>query len=332
MGTELPNDILKEIQSQKLFSMACDIKRLPGDASNREYFRLSEPDKNVRSILMLLNAPEAFRSEEITQAGVQSAELDFVTIGRNWKKQGIQVPEILCVGKNYLLIEDFGEELLYDRRQQEDSLSYYELALEELVKIQKLTPSSLVKSRIYSPELLHWETEHFIEYALEKRNCRLSQAALVELREFFKKLIQKLSWSPYVVTHRDYHSKNLMLIGVEPKIGVIDFQDALMGPDTYDLASLLRDSYVQFSDEEENKLIEVYENLIGKKMNWQNYSLMSLQRNLKAVGRFFYISLVKKRDSHLPYVHPTMHRVYKSLDQVGEKSILSILRENFEND
>jgi len=305
--------------------------KLPGDAGNRSYYRLKS---SKRSLMLMVNAIDAFKSEEAAATGQKiSTELDFVNIGRDWRSQGIQVPEILWVSQDshLVLLEDFGDLLLFVRRQAGNAHEEYRRALLELVKIQNSKPSPRILSRGFSKELLAWEFEHFVEYALEKRSKPMSAGQLASLRNWMKTVVDHLSALPQIVCHRDYHSKNL-IVRESGLIGVIDFQDALMGPDTYDLASLLRDSYVRFEDAEEEELLQSFESAARKKIDRTQFGLISLQRNMKAAGRFYYIQIVKGRDSHIPFVKPSLQRIFRSLKQLNEIEILSILETSMAGD
>jgi len=255
-------------------------------------------------------------------------------IDRAMEGLGLRVPHIHYVDprQEFMLLEDLGGELLYDRRQKDLAHDWYGKALEELARLQKAKPFEPVSSRQYTEDLLHWEAEHFVEYALEKNGKKVPEGALSEIREFLKRAVVDIAKSPKVVTHRDYHSKNLMILEAEKRVGIIDFQDALMGPVDYDLASLLRDSYVTFCDEEEADLLSRYESAAGRKVDRRLYGLVSLQRNLKAVGRFFYIYQVKGKPTHLPYVAPTLRRVVRTLGQLKELRVLSLVEGIFSNE
>jgi aminoglycoside/choline kinase family phosphotransferase len=302
----------------------CSLAWLPGDASNRFYGRIRLEQKTL--MLMVMNAPEAFKSEEVTGAEREAVtELPFVKMARELGMADVRVPQVFYVASNseFLILEDLGDELLYVRRQKEAAMDWYEKALDELLKIQLLTKP--VTSHRFTSELLKWETEHFVEYALLKRDKKISTAQLAELRNFLDRLVGRMSSSPYVLVHRDFHSKNLMVLDDEKRVGIIDFQDALMGPPTYDLASLLRDSYVRLEDVEEERLLSYFEKISGQPVDRELFHLTSLQRNLKAIGRFYYILMVKGRDTHIPFVSPSLQRVFKTLRQINELKILSLL-------
>lgn len=316
------------------FSPDFQCEWLPGDASNRFYGRLKFAS-GAQLMLMVMNAPEAFKSEE--KSGVSDAslkELPFVVIGRELEKAKIRVPRIIGVDSNseFLVSEDLGDELIYNKRQIEPATIWYERALDELAHLQKVTPFSPVSERSFTEDLLLWEGEHFVEYMLTKRDKKVSKAVLDEIRNFIKRAVDAMTKSKYVFVHRDYHSKNLMVLESEKRVGVIDFQDALMGPPSYDLASLLRDSYVAFDEKEEKHLLEYFEKKSGQPIDRTLYGLTSLQRNMKAAGRFYYISMVKGKDTHLPYVAPTMRRIFKSLKELNEIRMLTLFEGLFKDE
>jgi aminoglycoside/choline kinase family phosphotransferase len=282
----------------------------------------------------MVNAAEAFKSEEAGATGqVAAKDLDFVHVGRAWKSQGIAVPEIFWVAADsrFILLEDFGDELLFARRQKSSALEFYKKALDQLVLIQKSRPTDRVSARSFSAELLTWEFEHFVEYALEVRKKPISAFDLQSLRLWMKSAVEQLSRVSPVVCHRDFHSKNL-IVRADQRLGVIDFQDALMGPDTYDLASLLRDSYVRLEDAEEKELVEYFERQRARPIDRKLFGLMSLQRNMKAVGRFYYIQIVKGRDTHIPFVKPTMDRIFRTLRELQQKDLIAILEKSMAGD
>jgi len=94
----------------------------------------------------------------------------------------------------------------------------------------------------------------------------------------------------------------------------------------------LRDSYVRFEDQEEEELLQLFEAEAGKKINRTQFGWMSLQRNMKAAGRFYYIQIVKGKDSHIPFVKPSMNRIFRSLNQLNEKEIIQILETSMAGD
>jgi aminoglycoside/choline kinase family phosphotransferase len=132
------------------------------------------------------------------------------------------------------------------------------------------------------------------------------------LRAAFQPIVSELAAQPRCLTHRDYHSRNLMLY--RDRIWLLDFQDALLGPPHYDLASLLRDSYIALSDDLIDTLLDDYVRLSGQAGRpiadpaafRRLFDLTSVQRNLKAAGRFVYIAKVKRNPNFLPSIPRTL--------------------------
>ena len=145
-----------------------------------------------------------------------------------------------------------------------------------------------------------------------------------EIRDEFRKISELLAGQPRVLVHRDYHSRNLMVAG--ERLGMIDFQDALMGPATYDLASLLRDAYIALDEALIDRLIDYYlDQLQEGRQLWTNreafrrlFDLTSIQRNLKAAGRFVYIDRVKGNPKFLADIPRTLGYVRRNLQKYPE--------------
>jgi aminoglycoside/choline kinase family phosphotransferase len=132
-------------------------------------------------------------------------------------------------------------------------------------------------------------------------------------------MAQELAGEPRVLCHRDYHSRNLMLH--EGALVIIDFQDARMGPNTYDLASLLRDSYVDLAPDRVDDLVAYFEALIAgagpadATQFRRRFDLMSLQRNLKALGTFGYQTTSRGNPVYIQYIPRTLSYVRANLEK-----------------
>jgi aminoglycoside/choline kinase family phosphotransferase len=170
-----------------------------------------------------------------------------------------------------------------------------------------------------------WEFDHFLEYGVEAyKKKRIVPEDRSRVRGVFEKIAQCLAAEPRYFTHRDYHSRNLMI--QKKMVRVLDFQDALMGPAQYDLASLLRDSYIALPENLIEELLGYYidqkQILEGVEVNRQRFVKlfywMSIQRNLKAAGRFVYIDAVKHNPNYLPFILPTLGYVRNSLSKYPE--------------
>ena len=295
---------------------------LAGDASNRRYVRLRSTDTPSRTaIIMLLAAPEAFKASEeaVNAAAPAVAELPFLNIWRHLDARGIRVPRLHHYeqAEGWLLLEDLGDELLsraVEGQPPNIVRARYRQAIDELVRLQTAasTPpdsSCLAFGRRFDDALFMWEFNHFLEYGIEARQgIALTSAQRDALRAIFQPIAAELAAEPPCFTHRDYHSRNLMLY--QDAIWLIDFQDALLGPPHYDLASLLRDSYIALPDDTIDELLGYYRQqsaAAGRPIADPDrfrrlFDLVSVQRNLKAAGRFVYIDRVKHNPNFLPSI------------------------------
>ncbi|HEY8549759.1 MAG TPA: phosphotransferase, partial [Vicinamibacterales bacterium] len=148
-------------------------------------------------------------------------------------------------------------------------------------------------------------------YVAGYRNVVLSPAELEAVREDCAEIVEELAAERRVLCHRDYHSRNLMLH--QGTLYMIDFQDARMGPDTYDLVSLLRDSYVDLKEIAVNELIAYFLALNGGRVSEEEFrprfDLMALQRNLKALGTFGYQTIARRNPVYIQYMPRTLRYV-----------------------
>jgi len=308
---------------------------LAGDASNRRYFRLNpnpmggpggDKDFSPRTaIVMLLADPEGFKASEeaVSASAPPVAELPFMNIWRHLSRRGLRVPKVYHYEprEGWLLLQDLGDRLLSQAVQHQSTetvRALYQRAIEELIRLQTVgsspaNPGCLAFGRAFDDALLMWEFDHFVEYGIEARQgAPLASAQKTALRAAFQPIASELAGQPRCLTHRDYHSRNLMLH--DDRIWLLDFQDALLGPPHYDLASLLRDSYVALSDEVTDDLLDDYIQLSGRAGRRIDdpatfrrlFDLASVQRNLKAAGRFVYIDRVKKNPSFLSSIPRTL--------------------------
>lgn len=319
------------------------LKRLTGDASNRTYYRISNRNQSSY-IIMELAEPEAFKAseEKVTSSTAHVTELPYINISRFLSLYGIGVPEIYYYDREsgILILEDLGDSTMHEvlRGSATDMQEkYYKKAIDELLMIQisaskGLDHDCIATGRGFDVPLLMWEFDHYVEYAVEARSGkRIPDSERNKIREIFYFISKILAEEPKCLTHRDYHSRNLMI--KDERIRVIDFQDALMGPAVYDLASLLRDSYLQLDDKllEEllgyylSKIMETSGNAPDKKRFRQLFDLMSVQRNMKAVGRFVYIKEVKNNDNYIQYIPATLNYIKKNLQKYPELNSLQTI-------
>jgi N-acetylmuramate 1-kinase len=187
----------------------------------------------------------------------------------------------------------------------------------------RIGPDCIAYAQRFNTALLVWEFDHFLEYGVEVREDRtMEPAEKATVRAVFESVARQIEEQPRVLTHRDFHSRNVMVHGAD-QVGLIDFQDALMGPWTYDLASLLRDAYVTLGEDVVDDLITYF---LAKRAASgaaaadpaefrMQFDLCSVQRNLKAAGRFVFIDVKKGNDKFLRHIPPVLGYVRRNLQK-----------------
>lgn len=327
---------------------------LAGDASSRRYYRahLSGPGTPKSVVVMELPAGSGLplSSEELAIFKEGPKELPFLNMHRFLSKIGVQVPKLYgqWESEGILLLEDLGDTALWDRVQSSSELevvAWYKKAIDELLNLQirgtqERDDSCIAFQQRFDFKLYMWEFEHFIEYGLEKRpGAEVNAAAIGQLRKIFAQIAEILDRQGTCLNHRDYHSWNLMIS--DEAVRVIDFQDALLAPPQYDLASLLNDritdSIVEPHLEEQlvryyvSKSSELEKGRIDPDEFSEIYRLSAIQRDLKVVGRFYYLDQVKGKRGYMKFVPPTVRRLKRNLALVAQtKNILPLLDEHFE--
>jgi len=311
---------------------------LAGDASNRRYYRVDLDGGLPRSvILMQLAEPEGFKQSEeaVSGAAHHIDELPFLNIRTHLAKADVSVPALHYYDQvsGLLYLEDFGDVTLAEAVSKADAavvVSRYQQAIDMLVRIQVEATSPadstcLAFHRGFDAPLLMWEFDHFVEYGLVARLDRpVREGDVTVIRREFARIADMLAGEPRVFVHRDYHSRNLMVDGA--RLGVIDFQDALMGPATYDLASLLRDAYIRIDEPLVESLVNYYlDQMAQRRVVWADraafhrlFDFTSIQRNLKAAGRFVYIDRVKGNPKFLADIPLVLSYVKRNLEKYPE--------------
>ena len=345
------NFLAKTLNSCLPFSaQLANYQPLAGDASNRRYYRLTLQQSEYPSlILMQLADAEGFKaSEEAVSGGeADNAELPFLNVLRHLRAVEIPVPTLHYYDEQVglLYLEDFGDVTLAEACSTADPIKIehlYAQAIDLLVQIHlratspKDPSSCLAFGRRFDVPLLMWEFEHFLEYGVVARLGKpMCSDDYLVVRDEFQKIAEAMVTQPQVFTHRDYHSRNLMVDG--DRLGVIDFQDALLGPATYDLASLLRDSYIALNEQMIDQMIHRYiqgmctglDQKVQQSMLLTDpdsfrrlFDFTSMQRNLKAAGRFVYIDRVKQNPKFLADIPRTLEYVRRNLEKYPEMTVL----------
>ena len=326
---------------------------LAGDASSRRYYRarLQSPAEPASLIVMeLAGSSLPLSSEELAIFSEPPKELPFLNLHRFLTQLNVRVPALYgqWVDEGIILLEDFGDRSLWDRVQglpASEISKWYEKAIDQLLLIQvegtrRRDDSCIAFQQRFDFRLYMWEFDHFLEYGLEKRpgvKLRVEEKKL--LRENFAEISRRLEGQPPCLNHRDYHSWNLM--AHQGEIAVIDFQDALLAPAQYDLASLLNDRETDnvITPDIEASLLRYYLNrrkemgdrAVNRDEFFEIYILSALQRDFKVVGRFHYLDLVKGKPGYKKYLSPTLRRIKRNLRRLPRlEKLIPILATHFE--
>ena len=284
------------------------IQSLSGDAGHRQYFHIDAAPE-----YLAVYAPPKLIDSQI-----------FVDLVHYLREQGIHAPQVFAFdkAKGFLLIENFGDELYLSALNADNVEALYGEALLTLLRMQQ-SPSDENLINDYDAEKLHAEMALFPEWFVEKLlGYPLSAEEKNLIDNTFASLSDSALQQPQVFVHRDYHSRNLVHRPVGPP-GVIDFQDGVWGPITYDLVSLLKDCYVRWPQERVSRWAQAYRSMIVSAglikqvdpdifQRW--FDLMGLQRHIKVLGIFARLSL---RDNKNTYLHDLPLVIRYTLDVVG---------------
>jgi aminoglycoside/choline kinase family phosphotransferase len=281
-----------------------------GDASTRSYARARLSGGGAPAtvvVMMMQDASVALSSEELGVFGEGGPkELAFVNVGRFLARHTDAVPAIhgVSVDSRFLVLEDVGDTPLWDASQA-DPAEWFGRALDLIADLQARTIDdgsgcyAFVQS--FNEKLFAWEFEHFLEYGVAGAPASLMDASRRELLA----VASRLAALPQVFAHRDYHAWNIHVH--EGKLRIIDFQDALLAPALYDVASLLTDRITPERIApalEEALLARFYARQTAGRLGSLDetraaYRLVALQRVLKVVGRFHYLNEVKGKPHYL---------------------------------
>ena len=327
---------------------------LAGDASSRRYYRAPLTGAGAPPSVIIMKFPEGsvlpLSSEELAIFKEPLKELPFLNVHRFLAQIGVRVPRLYgqSLEQGLLFLEDLGDLALWERVQglpSSEVLAWYQKAIDELLLLQiggtqKRDDSCVAFQQRFDFRLYMWEFDHFLEYGLEKRPATsISQTAEQELREVFVEIARRLDALAPCLNHRDYHSWNLMIH--DNAVAVIDFQDALLAPPQYDLASLLNDRITDsvIRPDLEEKLVGYYIDrridLERKPINRDEftelYLLSAIQRDFKVVGRFYYLDVVKGKTAYKEFIPPTVRRLRRNLARLPETGkLIPILAEHYE--
>lgn len=281
---------------------AFHIVSVAGDASFRRYFRVNANNQSF----IVMDAPPTLENCE-----------PFVAIANAFQQSSVRLPKIIALDleKGFLLLSDFGDQQLLPILNDDSADQLYRSAIDVLMLMQHCDAIPHY-SLPHFDDAQYWrEFDIFFTWYLQKhqqKNMTLSDETA--LKKYYQLLIDSAHEQPAVFVHRDYHSRNIMLCE-DGELGILDFQDALRGPVTYDLVSLLRDCYIAWPQSQiETWVHYFYEKQIEENpsfsadfstfLRW--FDWMGLQRHLKCLGIFSRLYYRDQKSSYLkdmPRVH-----------------------------
>ena len=329
------------------------VTRLTGDASTRSYFRAEARgatvivalypgafDETESAISRLARAEAANPAARLTFSNDPCAHIEVTAL---LLEAGLPVPRVLETSgaDAVMLIEDVGDIKLQDwlgDRTQAEVVAAYRHAIELVVLIQGATEQALRADSIcshlaFDEAKLRWELGFFFaNYFNKYLQVKLGPSTANSVQRDFKTLCSELAARPRVLTHRDYHARNLMMH--RGQMFIIDYQDARMGPASYDVASLLSDPYTTLP---EGVALELIESFIEMKASSKlplpsveafriELELMTVQRMLKAIGTYASQAAVGN-PVYLPYIDPALERALAAMKSLGRFDATRVLLE-----
>lgn len=266
------------------------LQPLVGDASFRHYYRI-----HAQQTYVLMVAPPRQERTEV-----------FVKLARNWRAYGLRVPTIFGwePKQGWVLLSDFGDEVLHTHLNAENVESFYQQAMHLLLSLQDVPGESLA---VFDEAYIRLELNYFKEWFLEKWLGIESDEQLLE--QLTQQIVACVVEQPQVVIHRDYHSRNLMVLA-DQELGILDFQDAMYGPISYDLVSLLKDCYIDWPRAKVEQWVNDFCQLLKARKRFtfegaaflQWFDWMGLQRHLKVLGIFCRLQLRDQKLQYLAYL------------------------------
>ncbi|KTC64896.1 putative phosphotransferase (plasmid) [Legionella adelaidensis] len=281
---------------------------LSGDASFRRYFRLEINHQKW----MVMDAPP--EKEPLSP---------FITICKILREHSIHAPAIEKVefDLGFAILEDFGDVLLLKKLQPTNADYFYKKAMDILLQIQACPTASIPA---FNAAYMEGELSLFKDWFLEKYlSLNLNGKDKDLLDQYFSHLITTINAQPKTFIHRDYHSRNLMIIHEAPlELGVIDFQDAMWGPITYDLVSLLKDCYIQWPRQQTLEWVNYFYSHLDIPLSPEEFikafDYCGLQRHLKVLGIFCRLHFRDNKSSYLKDLPLVFNYVMACLETYAE--------------
>ena len=318
-----------------------EISIASADASFRKYYRLDsrvkpgnhEKDVTLSSKSVTLSSTGGLTSVLLMDSSLEKDSLaPFIDVTSRLLTVGVNAPNILeqNLQDGFLIIEDFGNTHYLNVLDADNFKELYSKAIDTIIRMQDADTKNLP---LYDKAFLHFEMDLMKDWYLEKNlKVTLSEAQKNIIKSSLETISDVVLSQPQdVFVHRDYHSRNIMLTQDE-RIGVIDYQDAMNGAITYDLVSLLKDCYIEYSREDIERLVLEFRDKKGidvsnaEFLKW--FDFMGMQRHIKVLGIFSRLYLRDGKDGYLKDIPLTLKYVIDAARRYEEtKELAKLLKE-----
>lgn len=283
------------------------LQSVSGDASFRRYFRTSDGHRS----LIAVDAPPP-----------QESLQPFMAIAQAYAEAGVHVPQVIAADENngFMLLTDLGSTLLLSELTEQSMEQWYQPALADLPALMRVTSTTQGPLPAYDEALLRRELHLFHEWLVSKYlKLSFSEQEQQMWNRVCDTLVNNALAQPQVGVHRDFHARNIMVLA-DNQLAYIDFQDAVVGPVTYDAVSLLRDCYVRWPNEQVEQLAvdflqtlkqqQLVANSVTEEQWLRWFDLMGMQRHTKAAGIFARLFLRDGKSGYLQDIPRTLGYLY----------------------
>lgn len=320
---------LQEWAARQLGGDGLDIAPASADASFRRYFRVTAKGRDY----IVMDAPPAHEDCR-----------PFIAVARLFGEAGVHVPEVLAqdLDQGFLLLSDLGHTTYLSALNAADrdpavARELYLASNDALIRIQQVSRPGVLPE--YDRALLTRELMLFPEWYVAKHlGVAMNEQQQAILDVVFERILANNLAQPQVWVHRDWHSRNLMVS--DPNPGILDFQDAVYGPITYDLASIYRDAYIEWDEEQQlDWVIRYWEKARAARLPvredfgdfWRDFEWMGAQRHIKVLGIFARLYHRDGKDGYLKDMPRVMRYLRKVCERYDELKPLLFLLDVLEN-
>ena len=289
------------------------LEAIPSDASFRKYYRLNLENESFIVMDSSLDKESMY---------------PFIDISVRLLKAKVEVPRILSqnIQEGFLLLTDLGTQHLADMLSPMSVKLLYMKGVSEIIKMQTIDTEGM---DVYDRDFFHSEMNLMEEWYLRQhKSTFLTEGELQSLDNILNIILDEVFSQPQgLFVHRDFHSRNIML--VKGKLFIIDYQDAKVGPLTYDLVSILKDVYVEYDSELINEMALEFKELKGLDVSDEEFfrwfDFMALQRHLKILGIFSRLNIRDKKSRYLEDIPLTLKYILEVCDKYDELKPLAKL-------